>query len=122
MENEKHAFRAYYFTLDATGVPEVDLILENMAKAGKAFHHTSEWDDDDCREYNNGLTYIESIQNAANACAAAWNTRASDNRRCEDCKSWQRNPAEHTALGRCANTGSYQGADWFCADFTKREE
>lgn len=58
-------FRAYYYEFDATGAPEIDKILEAVARAGKAYHNTCDWNDPDF----DGKTPVEKIQNAANEAA-----------------------------------------------------
>lgn len=58
-------FRAYYFTLSATGVPAVDKILETIAEAGSGFHHTDNWTD----PITDGSSYVDRIQAAAVAAA-----------------------------------------------------
>lgn len=40
---EKKIYRAYYYSFESTGVGIIDNILKEVAKAGKAFHHTSDW-------------------------------------------------------------------------------
>ena len=57
--------RAYYYGFEPTGCEAVDKILGAVAYAGKAFHSTSEWQD----EMRDGTTCIERIQNAANSAA-----------------------------------------------------
>lgn len=61
---------AYYYGFDQTGVPAIDRILSAVACAGKAFHHTSQWQDE-CSPYvgHVGGTPAEWIQNAANDAA-----------------------------------------------------
>ena len=65
---------AYYYEFEPTGVKEVDELLSAVAWAGKAFHHTSQWNDE-CSNYGpsvdteNGITPVDWIQNAANRCA-----------------------------------------------------
>ena len=61
-------FEAYYFELPATGVEVVDLILERLARAGKAFHHTEWWDDPDEGD-EDGVSHVDSIGRAAQAAA-----------------------------------------------------
>ena len=63
-------FRAYYYSFRATGCQEVDEILRLVAAAGKGFHHTESWNDNDY-----GPSYIERIQEAANKAAAAFAAR-----------------------------------------------
>lgn len=55
---------AYYYGFDATGCAEVDEILSAVAWAGRMYHHTDQWTDDDPSE-------VDRIQVAANDCAAA---------------------------------------------------
>lgn len=65
---------AYYYDFDETGVPEIDRILSAVACAGKSFHHTEEWPDEQERpapEGHEGNSCIKWIQNAANAAAKA---------------------------------------------------
>ena len=65
--------RAYYYSFTPTGQREVDLILYAVARAGKAFHHTSQWADDEMEgfyEHCEGDTCEQWIQNAANKAAA----------------------------------------------------
>ncbi len=65
--------RAYYYSFAPTGQREVDLILHAVARAGKAFHHTSQWTEDEMAEFYEhceGNTCVEWIQNAANKAAA----------------------------------------------------
>ena len=65
--------RAYYYSFAPTGQREVDLILYAVARAGKAFHHTSQWADDKMEgfyEHCEGDTCEQWIQNAANKAAA----------------------------------------------------
>lgn len=59
--------RAYYFAFQLTGVEKVDAILKAVARAGKAFHHTDQWADE--KEYLGGKSYVDLIQEAANALA-----------------------------------------------------
>lgn len=64
---------AYYYSFAPTGQRVVDLILHAVARAGKAFHHTSQWTEDEMAEFYEhceGDTCVEWIQNAANKAAA----------------------------------------------------
>lgn len=64
---------AYYYSFKKTGVKEIDGILSAVACAGKAFHHTDQWNDStDGWSYDCciGETPIEWIQNAADIAAA----------------------------------------------------
>ena len=63
----KLSLNAYYYSFNETGVLPVDKILEAVAKAGKAYHHTDSWNDE---EFLNGEgTPVELIQKQANICA-----------------------------------------------------
>lgn len=67
---------AYYYGLERTGVPAVDLVLSAVACAGKRAHHTDGWTDavDNAwhEPYHEGATPVEWIQNAANKAAAEY--------------------------------------------------
>lgn len=56
--------RAYYYAFTPTGNADIDLILAAVASAGKMYHHTDGWSDDDY-----GPSCIELIQEAANRAA-----------------------------------------------------
>lgn len=62
--------QAYYYAFDATGVDEVDAVLESVARAGKAYHHTQGWSESD----GDAPTQADQIQAAANAVAAELRT------------------------------------------------
>lgn len=75
---------AYYYSFAPTGQREVDLILHAVARAGKAFHHTSQWADDEMEgfyEHCEGDTCEQWIQNAANKAAAELATLRAENDR-----------------------------------------
>ena len=55
---------AYYFGFEGTGERAIDLILSAVAEAGKAYHHTEYWSDDE-----DGPSYADRIQQAADAAA-----------------------------------------------------
>lgn len=59
---------SYYFSFEKTGNEKVDNLLYAICRAGKAFHSTSQWNDEVGEMYENvkGDTPIEWIQNAAN--------------------------------------------------------
>jgi len=57
---------AYYYSFQLTGDDKIDAILSAVASAGKAYHHTEDWNEISKRS---GLSYIETIQQAANAAA-----------------------------------------------------
>lgn len=57
---------AYYFGFEPTGNADVDRILGAIAYAGKAYHHTEDWDDASVI----GVSCVGNIQNAAALAAA----------------------------------------------------
>lgn len=57
---------AYYYGFDPTGNADVDRILGAIAYAGKAYHHTEDWDDASVI----GVSCVGNIQNAAALAAA----------------------------------------------------
>ena len=61
---------AYYYSFDKTGVTEIDRILSAVACAGKAFHHTSQWNEE-AFPYpgHEGENPVNWIKNAANDAA-----------------------------------------------------
>lgn len=83
---------AYYYSFASTGQREIDLILHAVAKAGKAFHNTSQWIDDGMTgfyEHCDGDTCEQWIQNAANKAAAELAALRADAERLE----WYFGPA-----------------------------
>lgn len=63
---------AYYYTFTPTGVEEIDQILSAVACAGKMFHHTRDWCEQEEFDYGpflRGSSPVEWIQNAANDAA-----------------------------------------------------
>ena len=62
--------RAYYHEFTPTGCDAVDAILEAVAKAGKAYHHTSEWSEP--VEFGVDESYWEVIQKRADEAAKAF--------------------------------------------------
>jgi hypothetical protein len=70
MPPTKPSLSSYYYGFTETGVEEIDLILSAVAYAGRAFHHTDQWQED-CTPYpgHTGTTPEEWIQNAANRAA-----------------------------------------------------
>jgi len=54
-----------YLYFKKTGVDAIDNILAEVKKSGDAYHSTSEWNERD-PGYNNGESYVELIQKAAN--------------------------------------------------------
>lgn len=65
---------AYYFGFDETGVPEVDAILAAVAAAGKGYHHTNGWTEDNLGGPEHP-TYVELIQAMADRAAAAFRAK-----------------------------------------------
>lgn len=59
---------AYYYGFTPTGVREIDEILSAVASAGKAYHHTEDWNEPN----RDGVTEVQRIQNAANKAAERW--------------------------------------------------
>lgn len=55
---------AYYYGFAPTGDADIDLILAAVASAGKGYHHTQDWRDD-----NYGPSCAEKIQEAADRAA-----------------------------------------------------
>ena len=55
------SFYAYYYSLEPTGNAKIDTILEAVARAGKMYHNTSDWDEE------SGV--VKAIQDAANEAA-----------------------------------------------------
>ena len=66
MDDRRPRMDAYYYGFDETGCPEVDAILSAVAWAGKCYHHTESWADDEPGEPSE----VERIQAAADRCAA----------------------------------------------------
>jgi hypothetical protein len=60
---------AYYYGFAKTDSRVVDKVLSAVACAGKAFHHTSEWNDDANCPGHVGDTPVDWIQNAADEAA-----------------------------------------------------
>lgn len=66
MSDENLRMDAYYYSFNETGQTEVDLILSAVACAGKSFHHTDQWNDEDSPwPGHTGNSPIEWICNAA---------------------------------------------------------
>lgn len=57
---------AYYYGFEATGVAAIDEILEAVAWAGKAYHHTEDWNERSHEE----SSVVDMIQAAAGRAAA----------------------------------------------------
>ena len=66
-EREEHKLDAYYYSFDATGVPEIDNILAAVASAGKRYQHTRDWNDEECGDES----CVDSIQRMAEDAAKA---------------------------------------------------
>lgn len=69
MSDEELRMTAYYYGFYDTGVREIDLILSAVACAGKAFHHTQDWNDDCTWIGHEGDTPEAWIQNAGRKAA-----------------------------------------------------
>jgi hypothetical protein len=67
--SEELQMRAYYYEFTPTGVVEIDRILEAVARAGSAYHHTEYWSDQDTA--HNGESFADFIQRRANEAAVA---------------------------------------------------
>ncbi len=73
---DKLRMDAYYYGFEPTGCPEIGLILSAVASAGKMYHHTDNWSDEEGwleSEVFEGDSCTKWIQNAANSAAAALN-------------------------------------------------
>lgn len=72
--SDERRMSAYYFRFDPTGDDAVDRILSAVAWAGKAFHHTEEWNETAYAgqppEDLAGQTPVLWIQNAATQASA----------------------------------------------------
>ena len=68
--------RAYYYGFTKTGNEAIDKILSAVACAGKAYHHTQDWGDENefigTPEGHTGTTPVDWIQNAANDAARTY--------------------------------------------------
>lgn len=78
--NDDLRMNGYYFGFDKTGITEIDEILSAIAHAGKAFHHTDDWQEDvgymsEHYPHIVGNTPIDWIQNAANRAATKFNSK-----------------------------------------------
>lgn len=60
---------AYYYSFASTGVEAIDKILSAVACAGKAFHHTEDWNEPSEWDPHKGNCPVEWIQTAANDAA-----------------------------------------------------
>lgn len=80
---------AYYYCFEPTGCDLVDAVLEQVARAGKAFHSTEDWSEED----TDGRSPAAKMQAAANASAQAILALIAENERLseEHDKSWRRN-------------------------------
>lgn len=68
----KWRMEGYYYSFNPTGNAAIDKILSAVGCAGKAYHHTRDWNDE-CSPYEHlrGNTAVEWIQNAADDAAAS---------------------------------------------------
>ena len=62
------ALDAYYYGFEGTGVPAIDYILGAVARAGKMYHHTGQWNDFD----EDPMSCVDVIQEMADAAAEQW--------------------------------------------------
>lgn len=69
---------AYYYSFRETGCGPVDAILAAVAHAGKAYHHTDQWDDEPPFGFDE--TCIESIQRMAQEAARDFTSIRADAR------------------------------------------
>ena len=65
---EELKMNAYYYSFRPTGVYEIDKILSEIVSAGKAYHSTEDWNNDD----GPWLSPVEKIQAAADNAAKIW--------------------------------------------------
>ena len=63
---DSQCYNGYYYSFEATGVKEIDEILLTLAKAGKAYHHTEDWNEP---LYGSLLSPVDLIQQAVNSAA-----------------------------------------------------
>ena len=66
-ENKQRRMNAYYYSFEETGCDPIDDVLEAVARAGKAYHHTAQWSYPDFGLKPGEVCEAEKIQNAANA-------------------------------------------------------
>ena len=66
-ENKQRRMNAYYYGFEETGCDPIDDVLEAVARAGKAYHHTDQWINPDFGLKPGEVCEAEKIQNAANA-------------------------------------------------------
>lgn len=67
--DEELRMDAYYYGFHRTGVIEIDRILSAVARAGKAFHLTEDWNEP---AYGGDTSPVDWIQGAANDAAAGF--------------------------------------------------
>ena len=60
---------AYYFGFESSSALEIDRVLSAVCDAGKGFHHTDQWSDE--QDFLDGKSYVDLIQERANEAAAA---------------------------------------------------
>ena len=66
-DRKARRLNAYYYSFEPTGCDAVDAVLEAVASAGKAFHHTEDWQD----AWTDKPAPVDWIQTAANEAATA---------------------------------------------------
>ena len=74
--DEKLRLDSYYYDFNATGLLEIDKILERVAGAGRSFHHTDQWSDKE----PHGVSKIDLIQEAAESATRFINFVLENNR------------------------------------------
>jgi len=67
--DDKLRMEAYYYSFNSTNCRVIDEILSAVACAGKAYHNTSEWDEPINWKDDEGPSYADSIQSAADRAA-----------------------------------------------------
>ena len=79
---------AYYYGFSQTGARAVDKVLSAVACAGKAFHSTSEWNDDANCPGHTGDTPVDWIQNAADEAAREIERLRTENAALREALQW----------------------------------
>ena len=106
MDGKGLRMQAYYYSFDRTGIAPVDKVLSAVACAGKAFHHTDCWTDDDTHPDHDGGSPRDWIQNAANAVAAQLAFANAENARLREALAIERKWAhENCTAENCTASG-----------------
>lgn len=85
---------AYYYGFEPTGCDLVDAVLEQVARAGKAFHSTEDWNEED----TDGRSPAAKMQAAANASAQAILALIAENKKLRDEASTAKAQCEHAEM------------------------